>query len=880
MVNELTRQPRNLMVTISKCFILALSLLIFLLSFATIDKNLRAPSERFHVDLLDNPVYMKNGFDPQMLFIEDPAVLTDVEGMGWETVLPPEYDGNYLLPNHLNSAEDKSRPFLYPFKWPASEYTMLIPFEVDPTVVGNFNGMDPIIPGVYLSGIGNNWEIFVNGAKIASEIHLDRENYIEEHKSLRDVVYPIDNTLIKSGTNTILFRIVATQGATDAGLYYSSGYYISDYSHIKVASENMLTIIFSAIYIFMGFYHLIIFFMRKSEKYNLTYFFFSVIIAGYFISRTSLINIISTNSAITQRIEYGLFYILPPVLAIFVEQLNFRKVRLFTKIYSGISLLFILLQSVCAIAFATDFLLIGQITGVIMIGYTVGYDIFVTFVRLVKTQKAEQDEQGEKTNMPVLIGDCIVNTSLGNIAVAVLFLTSTALFDIFDAVFLHTGMVLSSYSFFLFTVITAFILARIFASSFKRINKENEELEAAVHMRTIALEEQVRIARIASSAKSDFLANMSHEIRTPINAVIGMTQIGRTAENIEKKDYSFDKISDASIHLLGVINDILDMSKIEANKLELSNVSYNVRNSIKRATDVVQFKVDEKNQKFEIHIDEEIPASLIGDDQRLVQVITNLLSNAVKFTPEEGTIYLNTYKKAETEKTCTLYFEIKDTGIGITEEQKSRLFTAFQQADSSTTRNYGGTGLGLALSKRIIESMNGSISVDSVPGEGSTFSFHVEMLKTDENIHDLYEGTHNGDMLKDEFTGMKALLVEDIEINREILITITEPTGITFDIAQNGQEAVEIFAKNPNKYDVILMDVQMPVMDGYTATRLIRKNSHSKAKTIPIIAMTANVFKEDIEKCMEAGMNEHVGKPIDMMEFTFVMRKCLWGVED
>jgi signal transduction histidine kinase len=239
------------------------------------------------------------------------------------------------------------------------------------------------------------------------------------------------------------------------------------------------------------------------------------------------------------------------------------------------------------------------------------------------------------------------------------------------------------------------------------------------------VENALEQAEDASRAKGDFLANMSHEIRTPMNAIIGMTAIGKSAVDIERKDYCLTKIEDASNHLLGVINDILDMSKIEANKFELSSVEFGFEKMLQRVVNVINFRVDEKLQKFSVHIDKAIPRTLIGDDQRLAQVVTNLLSNAVKFTPEQGSINLDARFVKEDNHICTIQIRVTDTGIGISPEQQARLFNSFQQAESSTSRKFGGTGLGLVISKRIVEMMDGSIWIESEEGKGSTFAFTV-----------------------------------------------------------------------------------------------------------------------------------------------------------
>jgi PAS domain S-box-containing protein len=404
-----------------------------------------------------------------------------------------------------------------------------------------------------------------------------------------------------------------------------------------------------------------------------------------------------------------------------------------------------------------------------------------------------------------------------------------------------------------------------------------------------AMEEQ---ALSASRAKSAFLANMSHEIRTPMNAITGMTAIGKSADDAKRKDYGFTKIEDASRHLLGVINDILDMSKIEANKFELSPVKFNFEKMIQSAVNVVNFRIDEKHQKFAVHIDKQIPKLLIADDQRLTQVITNLLGNAVKFTPEHGSIDLDARFLDEKDDLCTIEITVSDTGIGITPEQQENLFNSFQQAEITTTRRFGGTGLGLAISKSIVEMMGGTIQIISKPGKGSTFSFSIQVRKIarendsanepPETGQNVKEGEHNFDGIL--FTGRRILLAEDVEINREIVLALLEPTRLEIDCAENGTDAVRKFSAAPDAYDLIFMDIQMPEMDGYEATQRIRAieaQHHNGAsftggetrsynrnlrKQIPIIAMTANVFREDIEKCLEAGMNDHVGKPLNFDE--------------
>ena len=407
---------------------------------------------------------------------------------------------------------------------------------------------------------------------------------------------------------------------------------------------------------------------------------------------------------------------------------------------------------------------------------------------------------------------------------------------------------------------------RFFTDTEERILRSGALLIAAAMQRNeitanliVAKEE----ALISTKAKGTFLANMSHEIRTPMNAIIGMTTIAQNTTDRQKIDECLQSINGASRHLLGIINDVLDMSKIEANKFELSVDSFDFLALVRNVSDIMTNRIEEKRQRLNVSIDPHIPQFIRGDELRLSQVLTNLLSNAVKFSPDESDIELFIRLMMIESDEMELEFNVTDHGIGITPEQKEAIFNSFEQADRGISRRFGGTGLGLAISKSIVELMQGSIRVESEFGVGSQFIFTI-VVQVGEALSGL---AHPEDMYEDnfEFTGRTILLVEDIEINREIVAAFFEGTGVTVDTAENGQIAHEMFENSPQRYDLIFMDLQMPILDGYGSTEYIRSLDIPWAKRIPIVAMTANVFAEDIARCLESGMDEHIPKPIDRL---------------
>jgi len=371
-------------------------------------------------------------------------------------------------------------------------------------------------------------------------------------------------------------------------------------------------------------------------------------------------------------------------------------------------------------------------------------------------------------------------------------------------------------------------------------------------------------AQSASQAKSNFLSRMSHEIRSPLNAVIGMINIANEEKDVASLKTYLAKAGTAAKLVLSVINNILDMSKIEANKFELSDAEFDFGKMMSNIIDTANSAAPEKHQNITLVINPNVPSLIICDELRLTQIINNLMNNAVKFTPENGKITLSAEKLEEKDGEITLKFEVEDTGCGISPEQQKTLFTAYNQADTAAAKNFGGTGLGLFIARRITELMRGTISVESLLNKGAKFTFTIKAKKGAQSAVNQTSSGPRTDLKASDLNlkDYTILVAEDMDFNREVLAKYLEKTGITIDFAEDGKIAVEKFKANSDKYKLVFMDINMPEMNGDEATKIIRALDIEKAKTIPIIAMTADVFKEDIEKCLAAGMNDHIPKPV------------------
>ena len=410
----------------------------------------------------------------------------------------------------------------------------------------------------------------------------------------------------------------------------------------------------------------------------------------------------------------------------------------------------------------------------------------------------------------------------------------------------------------------------------KEMEESNKKLKKAKDITTEALQ----TAENANKAKTDFLSNMSHDIRTPMNAIIGMTSLIRhDAGNKAKVIEYADKIDISSQHLLGIINDVLDMSKIEAGKTVFKYTDFSILDFITELNTIFHSQIDEKNQTLTI-IKENIRHEWVNGDQvHLMQIFSNLVSNAVKYTQEGGKIQ---FLVEECETKSSVYakyrFLVSDNGMGMSADFKDTIFDAFTRAESSMTNKIQGTGLGMAITKNLVEAMGGTIDVESELGQGSCFEVLIDLRIAEDRFVSSAEQAEKDEPAGNVLKGMRFLCAEDNELNAEILMELLKIEGAECTICENGKRVLEAFEQSaPGDYDMILMDVQMPVMNGYEATKAIRRSSHKLAKTIPIIAMTANAFSEDIQHSLAAGMNAHVSKPIEMKVLEKTIRSIKSG---
>jgi signal transduction histidine kinase/ActR/RegA family two-component response regulator len=823
------------------------------------------------IDLGDYPLYIKKGLYQESMN-RSPSLSS------WDAVLPAGRES----PGRIKTvfAREDTRPFLSPRGGREEEFTFLIAFQMDRGQIDLIRGSPPLFPGLFLSAIGENWEIFLNGEPVASQVFVDSEGKITSHRAWRNVALLLSREPFREGENYLALRITGSPSSSSTGLFYVSPYYIDDYRIASVQALDQSVLICSTVYVFVGLYYLLLFCMRRRARYNLYYSLFSVAVGIYFLCRNSIIYGFIADSNITFRIEFISLYWLVFLLGAFLEELGNNRLPAVLKIYGVFCALLSLGSCVFSIEFADDALRLWQVCGALIFCYLVFHGIMVPFVRQLFAIRKEMFQGAAHPTFKALAYD-FLQTPQGNIVIILFVLTLTAMYDVVNSVLFHTGAVYSRYSFFIFNVFSALVLAKHLASSYNQARELNRVLEATVAERTRALAEQVNIAESASRAKSEFMATMSHEIRTPLNAIIGLSDI-ELRKNLDQEIFQvLKKIRGSGSVLLGIINDILDISKIEAGSFEIIPVVYSTAALINDAVKINIVRIGDKPIVFELEVDETLPRKFLGDELRIKQILNNILSNAIKYT-RAGTVRLEIYREGEQVLVC----KVSDTGIGIRNKDIDRLFAEYSQLDTRANRKIEGTGLGLAITKMLLDLMGGTVTVESEYGEGSVFTVRIPQRIEDpaplgrERVEKLkaleyFEGEEEERLVPAVMTGdIRVLVVDDVDINLDVARGLLEPYGLTVDTVLSGREAIEKIRNEAPRYDMVLMDHMMPGMDGLETVRIIRGGIDSDyARNVPIIALTANALAGNEDMFLGNGFNGYIPKPIDIRLLDEMLKK-------
>jgi signal transduction histidine kinase/DNA-binding response OmpR family regulator len=866
-------RKRNLSKYLIPIFYAAAMLAAVLYAWNEQNNAKRGGNSPIYTNLRECPTYARKGFDPaDLLKIPDEGPQGVWKRFGGSS--------RRIIDTGLDIPE---RKYLSPWGVEAEEFTIIFLLEMNSEAMAFINGTVSVIPGIYFAGIGESWEVYFNGKLIISEMRLDEKGRIRERRTWNDVSFPVDGSFVLPGTNILAVRIMGDPTYRGTGLYYSSApIYMDNYRNIESGRFDYLYIFLYGFFAFTGIYYLMLFFSvkKKTEVFNLYFGIFSILLGVYIVCLQELINSLFPNSDISKRLEFGSLMLAIPIFGMFLEALGrMGKTTKISQSYMACSFFICLTQALFCRQYGEEVNVIWNIITGIYVTYLLVYEVIYFNIWSRQRTKVPGSDAGKAPALPI-----------GNILAGMVICYLCGVFDILYNTISKNNISLFSYSVIVVYIGMVFTLAWRFSDMYKQLEKSNAMLELAVQERTLELEMQTGIAIQANQAKSQFLATMSHEIRTPLNAVIGLSEIELRKNLPESSRENIAQIHQSGSSLLGIINDILDISKIEAGGFELIPVEYETASLLSDTVMLNRVRIGSKPIVFALEISGDFPLMLVGDELRIKEVLNNLLSNAIKYT-KEGNVTLTAAWESlpGRESEVLIRFGVRDTGIGIRKEDISKLFSGYTQLDTRANRKIEGTGLGLEITKKLVEMMGGSIAVESEYGSGSVFMVEIIQGIVEGPAGSLSLGEETAEKLKGFIytAGMKVddidrswmpygkvLVVDDLPVNLQIARGLLEPYGLLVDTAESGQKAIELIkAENP-RYDLVFMDHMMPEMDGIEAVRIIREEADSEyGKNVPIIALTANALVGNIEMFLSKGFNGFISKPVDIFQLDEALNK-------
>jgi signal transduction histidine kinase/DNA-binding response OmpR family regulator/HPt (histidine-containing phosphotransfer) domain-containing protein len=844
----------------------------------------RGGNSPLYTNMRECPSFARKGFDPADLL----KVPDEASGV-WKRFEGPSRrigDSGLDIPKRI---------YLSPWGEDTEEFTIVILLEMDSATMAFLDGNISVVPGFFFAGIGESWEVYFNGKLILSEMHLDEKSRVRERRTWNDVSFPVDGALVRPGTNILALRIMGDPTYRGTGLYYSSApIYMDNYKNIESGRFDYLYIFLCGFFAFTGLYYLMLFFSikKKTEIFNLYFGIFSILIGVYIVSLQGLINLLIPNSDISKRLEFGSLMLAIPIFGMFLEALGRGKTTRISKGYLAFSFFLCLTQTLFCRQYGEDVIVIWNIVTGVYVTYLLVYDVIYFYLWNRNKAKALRTNVNKIQVLGTLVPESNAGRApalpIGNILAGMVICYLCGVFDILYNTILKNNVSLFSYSVIVVYVGMVFALSWRFSDMYKQLEKSNAMLEIAVHERTVELEKQTEIAIQANWAKSQFLATMSHEIRTPLNAVIGLSEIELRKNLPESSRENIVQIHQSGSSLLGIINDILDISKIEAGGFELIPVEYETASLLSDTVMLNRVRIGSKPIVFALEVSGDFPLMLVGDELRIKEVLNNLLSNAIKYT-RKGSVTLTAAweRLSGRENEVLLRFGVRDTGIGIRKEDISKLFSSYTQVDTMANRKIEGTGLGLEITKKLVQMMGGSIAVESEYGSGSVFTAEIIQGVVDykpigeETAEKLRCFNYTADMKGDNIDRSwmpygKVLVVDDLPVNLQIARGLLEPYGLLVDTAESGQKAIELIkAENP-RYDLVFMDHMMPEIDGIEAVRIIREEADSEyGRNVPIIALTANALVGNTEMFLSKGFSGFIPKPVNIFQLDEALNKYI-----